>query len=124
MNQELVREIIASGSAVLENLAKAAGSTASHLYSVLIRQQMVEGIGNIICLFLFFLIGIPASKKIIEWGSKESDYDSSSIVLFGIFFLIAVLLISLGVLQESIGKLINPEFYALKFIFEAVKGAK
>ena len=125
MNKEFVQNLISSGAAALSSMAQAAKTTGEHLYSVLIRQQFVEGIGAIVSILIFIIFSIIDIKFFIRWYKKEIKADKYSdlavgIIFMGIFSILAIGLLS-GLFQTAIQKMINPEFYALKFIFESIK---
>ena len=130
MDKELIREIIASGSAVLTDLAKIAGQTGEHLYSVLVRQQIVEGISLLLQLAfslsflgLIMKFSLPIIIK-IEKEVKESGQSSglgwSLGFIEGVVVLIVLWLLS-EIFGQAIQKMINPEFFVIKFIFEAIR---
>lgn len=126
MTPDLVREIIASGSAMLSSMAQAAKTTGEHLYSVLVRQQMIEGIGNLIGVsFLIFFTWLIFKKFSVPYYKKCRDNSDEQ---FGIV-VVSILLWVVGVIltffiTDAVKHIINPEFYALKFIFDSVKGSK
>lgn len=128
MDKELMREIIASGSAALKDFAQAAKTTGEHVYGVLVRQQMVEGISMIIALILFIVSLATVWIRVVHPRYKKSkakeSYSSGdpeffaglSIFLFILFIGALCIFLSL-----AIQKVLNPEFFAIKFIFDTVK---
>mgnify|MGYP001576749024 CR=1 FL=1 len=126
MDKELVREIIASGSALLKDFAHAAKTTGEHVYSVLVHQQYVEGIGNLVIVCVLALTGFflvyPLSKKMFNWATKNDNYgDHYMGATFGTMGLIILTLILVLVLGDAVKHLLNPEYYALQTIFDTVK---
>lgn len=130
MDKELVKEIVASGSAALSALAEAAKTTAEHLYSVLIRQQIVEGLVLLIQIVLYCLVAWFGGGKIYKWVKKgvnapdsypsaEGEYIVSGLIAF--MALSAATMLMLRFVGEAIGKLVNPEYYAIKFILESAR---
>ncbi len=125
----MIQSIIASGSAALAKLAQVAGQTAEHFYGILVRQQMVEGIGTLISVGLWTIINIIVCKKLLVWYQRthKTDHYGNSEAESAIFLGILVLFVSFVLVLfvgEAVQKIINPEFYAIKFVFDAVKVSK
>ena len=119
MDKELVREIIEKGSNFLQKFAESAGSTASHLYGVLVRQQIAEGVGYLIGAFVFIGLEMFAYKFMKK---QEIKYDEGFTIALVMILIVPIVSAGLSALLfASIGRLINPEFYAVKFIFDAVR---
>jgi len=132
-------------------LAETLGVASEHVYGVLVRQQIIEGIVfiaiTLLCLLLLFIIlfilhGIffksDYETEIVTnyWGDKKKkiipknkwakilasqfvqDGYAWAIAGFISFVLIVVSLIT-GI--HAIGRLFNPEYYAIKEILNAFK---
>lgn len=126
MDKETVQIILASGSAMLKEFAVAAKTTAEHVYAVLVRQQFVEGISMLVGLAVWSVaVFLITHKYIRPWYNKASkDPYSDAGFAAAVFFLATAfgfLLIS-GFVSVAVGKLLNPEFYAMKFILDSVRG--
>src|SRR3990167_6409897 len=122
MDKELVREIIASGSATLSKLAEVAGSTAQHIYTVLVRQQFVDGVTTLVQLALWCFLMYFGGMKIWRWHNAGDEYSDRGLgaIIVGIGLVIVSFAV-VGFLGAAVGKFINPEYYALKFLFESVR---
>ena len=108
--------------AVLVQLAEKLGTTAEHLWSVLIRQAKIEGVTNIvsyvilivcICLYLKFLSPFTKVENSdpCEWSSSEFARIVTSISA-GIALLVFTLAAVFSI-QNTVTCFINPEFVAL-----------
>jgi hypothetical protein len=124
MDKEMAQQLIASGSAALTALAEAAKTTGEHLYGILVRQQTVEGIGSLVAWGSYLLVVAllvkllyPKAKQVVEPGSSE---DAFFLILLFIVGLI-LLFIAWGNMQDAFQHILNPEYYALKFLIESVK---
>jgi hypothetical protein len=113
----------------LEIMAKKLGVAAEHLYEVLTKQAMVEGIIDLIFYPILFLIIFPIfifcfkkyryHEKECNW-SEESNYMIASIIS-GV--VAAALLIGvLATMPDSIGRIINPEYYAIQDLLDVLSG--
>ena len=133
MDTQLTREILASGSAALGEFAKTAKTTAEHLYQVIVHQSVVEGIGTIVtifAIFIIFLASIRPLKSLWQSAKRAEDNDNSygsgggyffgaSIVTVTSVITVIILIVNLG---EAIKHILNPEFYAIKFILDKATG--
>jgi len=119
----------------IQGLAQALKAPAEHVYYILVRQQIVKSIVNtiiflIICsLTIFFGVRFWVNQrrtitKDDEWHGDSWD-DHATIILSGMFFLVGLIacmvLIGEGA-QETITGFVNPEYGAIKDIFDFVKG--
>lgn len=117
----MVREMMASGSAVLTDLAHAAKTTGEHVYWVLVRQQVVEGLVTFIEAGLWIGVMIYVLSEFKRFLQKQQYPDAvvgggATVALIGL-----VLLFFLVVLGSGLKHMMNPEFYALKFLLESIK---
>lgn len=128
MDKEIQKELLNKTGDFINQAAHTLGATAQHVYEVLVRQQFVEGIGTLLGIGSFVVIMLVSTvmytsifKK--KWGEMDSEAQTGVVVLGGIGFIILafVLSITMTFVAEAIQKMINPEFYAIKFIFESVK---
>jgi hypothetical protein len=103
--------------AVLEVLAERFGTTVGMLWEVMLRQQVVHGvgyaIGAIMCLAVL-IVCIVVFKR--SYGDRESLAD----VLSGLVGILAAgLLIPLTI--NAIGRFYNPVYYAIEMILSSFK---
>ena len=107
----------------ISGLAEALKVPAEHVYGVLVRQQVAEGIALIGYLFLtllFLFIFWKAQGK-ANWNSDGNFYNWVAIIS-GIISFIGIIIVTLG-LDIAIIKIYNPEYGAIKEIFELIGGA-
>jgi hypothetical protein len=97
------------------------GVATSHVYEVLVRQQFVEGVVGVLAPVSCIIFAL------IAWNLGDSEGKSYkyelgapiSQIIFGVIAGVMLLLTVLTV-PGTIGKLLNPEYYALKDITEQV----
>lgn len=128
MDKEVQKQLIASGSAALGEFARVAKTTGEHLYSILVKQQVVEGISGLIAWPIATLLMYFITKRFFTYARKrqEKDIYSDMILLTPVVALVSFIasaLIMWGI-ADSIGHILNPEFYAIKFIFDSVNRPK
>lgn len=130
MDSKIQQQLLDKTSAFLQQASHTLGTGASHVYAVLIRQQFVEGATSIIQFvigMIFILIGLPRLWSACKKADKEGDDDGFALVGGGIlgvglFLMFGALILS--ALGDAIGKLINPEYYAISFIFNQLNQSK
>ena len=120
MNQDLVEQIIASGSAVLTDLAHTLGSTGSHIFEVLVRQQSISAITNILALIIFVLYAIALGFLIDKLFDVDDKNKGELSVDFYILMFFGGLLIC-WIITSNLKIIFNPEYYAIREILQAVK---
>ncbi|MBR8661185.1 hypothetical protein [Brevibacillus sp. NL20B1] len=110
----------------LEQMAAKLGVAAEHVYGVLVRQQVAEGIaftiGAVIAVFVLFRLGRWIYRN---YEANKGDYmsDWGMILLFFLIFgggggVGAMVVGLIGVMQ-----IINPEYYAIREIMDVIGGA-
>lgn len=123
---ELIQDFGSEIKQALTEIAKGLGVAAEHVYEVLVRQQVVIGITGILWPILAVIVLLVLSKLFVKYlavpalKKQIKSEDLAVIILFAAIFLgigWVVLLIN-GIISvvESVGHLINPEYYALKEI--------
>jgi hypothetical protein len=112
----------------IDTMSVKLGVAAQHLYEVLTRQSIVEGITYLILypvLFAISLIGLIYSLKFYRKFDNERRFDEeymaiAAACIFGI--LTAIMFIALIIeVPEAIGQLVNPEYYAIQHLLDAIK---
>lgn len=128
MNKEIQKALLDKSSHFIDQAAQTLGQGAAHVYQVLVKQQFVEGLATIISIVLSGTLIIISLSIFFHYGKKNwsnwDDDEKAGFVMGGGFLLLVgflVISIASNELAEAIKKLINPEFYAIKFIFESVK---
>lgn len=114
---------------LLQQLAAKLGTTAEHLWAVLIKQAFISACTD----FLFYVITVAllwfAIKKTPKWAQIISNTDSDFIeiggtaaVVVGWVLVGGLVIAALICIPDTIAALANPEYWALKQILNAVGG--
>jgi hypothetical protein len=111
----------------IDALAAKLGVAAEHVYGVLVRQQVAEGIVNIIVGTLVLAVLIFALMVLIKKVELPRIVDEFD--LLGYVFVAAILLLIIGLpgsyavseISDGIKQVINPEYYAIREILDAIK---
>lgn len=125
-------EVIEKVDAYIKSLADSLGVAAEHVYGLLVKQQIVEGAVELLLFSIILISGFIFCKTI---STKTKDFRENykgkritglgeDILLFliyasWVFYGLAVI-IALCTFPSSIGKLINPEYYAIKEILDVL----
>ncbi len=125
MDQKIQQQLLDKSSQFINQAARILGQTSGHVYSVLVRQQVIDGIANILSLILFFAIVIIPSmlvmKKAWAWHKEDEQSEAAMVMLIiGPILFIIVGLIIATTLQSSLEQIFNPEYFAIKFIFDSI----
>ena len=124
----LYKEIYTDVKTGLQSLASGLKVGVEHVYSVLVKQQVVKSVGWLIIwiLSVFMLINWFRSYKSNEVWIVDEEYPSGlgiirilQIVIFGIVFIVCLCNI-----DETVTGFINPEYGALKEIMDFVKDSR
>lgn len=121
----------------LAEMATQLGVAAEHLYGVLIRQQFIEGGTQIftwICMFIFWIWLFKSYRKkyklffdtrAIKHEGWENERHEGPMWVYGLLSLgfgIATIICFFTLFTAGITQIANPEFYALKDVFEFIRG--
>lgn len=118
----------------IDSIAAKMGVAAEHVYGILIRQQIAEGVADIITAVLILIVGYIVCKYFTKLTrgkaarAKEkwiTDIDDDIVVflryaVWVVYFVLAI--IAVCTVPGAITKLINPEYYAIKEILDALGG--
>lgn len=117
MNDKLVGKV----SEYIDAIAAKLGVAAEHVYDVLLRQQVVDGVTTLVS----YAVALPLIALSIRFLYKKSDkYDLN---IFGILAIVMSVVFGLFLIcgfvdcSDAVKKLANPEYYAIKEIIKAVK---
>ncbi len=107
----------------IETLASSLGVAAEHVYGILVRQQVAEGVTTLIMFGVVYLVlGIVVGVAV-----KKSDFDyeciANYVAVIGCIVLIFVSVFAFVDVGDAIMKVMNPEYYAIKEIMDVIKGA-
>lgn len=103
----------------IDAIARKLGVAAEHVYTLLVRQQIVDGVIGILLGIVLMLIAYFSIKRWIPELDKD-DYEflgQPLALLAG-----ACGIVGLVIIFHNIGPLINPEYYAIKEIMSFVSG--
>lgn len=108
----------------LQPVAVKMGVAAEHLYGVLVRQSLVDGICDLSSALLAFGFMAYFGHRSRAWAAanEKSDGAAPALVLGWVSLGIGFVLLSMA-LSVDLPKIINPEYYAIKTLLDAVKGA-
>jgi phosphate/sulfate permease len=136
---DLIKDVGGDIKVALSELAKGLGIAAEHVYTVMVKQQIVYGILKTlpwvafpILLLIFAIIFQKTVYKNVMAKAKEELYDDDDprpifvILILFIAWAATTLLFLMAPFKiaNTLGYLINPEYYAIKDIVEFVKAMK
>jgi hypothetical protein len=107
----------------LESLAAKLGTTGEYLWGILVRQSYVEGVTDIALALLFGTIATiyAVNAKSLYEKAKEDDSEFHFVIFFmGMIVSIVLAFMTTFFLIIGISELLNPEFYALKYILNNI----
>jgi len=119
MNQDIINQI----KELLTPVASKMGESAEFGWEVVVRQQYVGAIIVFSTILLSVITGIIAlvlSKKVKDWDTDMPTVRQILVLLIG-FVSVVGIIYGFAFCGEAIGKLINPEYYALEFFINLVK---
>jgi len=110
---------------ILTQLAEVVGKTAVHLYTVLVRQQIVYGVQNLVYFLLYFGFAIFAGLMYKKFN-KTSLHSEDKLMIYALLLVLAVYSVTQAIpyLNTAIAYFINPEYYAIleaKTILQSIK---
>jgi tetrahydromethanopterin S-methyltransferase subunit G len=98
---------------------------AEHVYGLMVRQQVTEGITHAIVVSVILLALLILLLKLIKglknYDGLDEEYFIYPIVIISIL-LVVVTIIGGFVMPLSVMKIINPEYYAIKEILDVIGG--
>lgn len=126
MDVKIQQQLLDKSSQFVDQAAKMLGSTAGHVYEILVRQQIVDGVDTILITFITLIPTAIISWKFYKysWARKEKDRYSEMYLLIVPIVLLCLAVFSTASYQiaDGIQHIINPEYYAIQFIFNAATG--
>ena len=99
-------------------IASKSGQTVEHFWPIFVRQQVVTGWSELIICILFFIVGF-----ILLYKAKYSENENNQLgcVIFAILTLVFASLSFAALAPDIIGKIVNPEYSALKEVINLIK---
>ncbi len=114
---------------LLAALASRLGTTVDHLWPILVRQAVYEGVRllivGVVLGGVLVVVCWGSVRRAWELGDKKewSDQEGPMILVAILSGALAAILIPI-MLSAGVLRILNPEFYALRFILEAIGGGK
>jgi ABC-type polysaccharide/polyol phosphate export permease len=111
----------------IDAIAAKLGVAAEHVYGVLVRQQVAEGITDIVTgviILVLVITGALIFSKKIKVRFIEDEFDAFILFIGGLLFLVlfvAPIGYSIENISDGIKHIVNPEYYAIKEILRAIK---
>lgn len=110
---------------VFTSLADIIGKTAMHLYTVLVRQQIVYGIQNLVYFLLYAGFAVFAAMMYKKFN-KSSLHSEDKLIIYALLLGLAVYSVTQAIpyLNTAVAYFVNPEYYAImeaKTILESVR---
>lgn len=111
----------------IDQLAQSLNVASEHVYEALIKQAMVSGIMYIVWASVMFgLVAICYKAIVNAWRRADEDswYDTGDATIFSIptaFGLAVALIWGLCATEFALTALLNPEYWAIKEVLDAVK---
>ncbi|MED2979507.1 hypothetical protein P4284_22870 [Bacillus swezeyi] len=113
----------------IDKLAAKLGVAAEHVYGILVKQQIVNGVICVVStIVILALLGIALLKLIrkgIEHQKTLRSFYTSPYTIVAVLVGIAlalVVIVSFFVIPIGINQIINPEYYAIKEILDTIGG--
>ncbi|QLI77124.1 hypothetical protein [Bacillus pumilus] len=115
--------------AYIDKLAAKLGVAAEHVYGVLVKQAVVGGVISTIMMLSAIVVAVLFTKSLAEksrdYQKRVGPYDVNWYQVIQCLTGIAVVvlcIVTLVIGPEMIGKIINPEYYAIKEILDTIGG--
>lgn len=110
----------------IDGLASSLGVAAEYVYALLTRQMLTEGIVySTLFLAVIAALALSARKVFAYCTELSDDYHGEIAEAISVVYVVAcvgVAVASFFFLPESIMKIFNPEYYAIKSILDAIGG--
>lgn len=109
----------------LDALGEKLGVAATHLWEVMVRQGVATGIADAVTAVLLLIIALVASTLARKWFSKgDKDHGSDWLLGWSVAAWFVTFFSTLSCFfyaYDAVLELVNPEFFALKTLMEALK---
>lgn len=105
---------------LIEQLASKLGTTAEHLWGVLVRQAPISATVGILCDALLIIAVYLGWKKLLKVNFDNWDNDMGKGMLFGGLAIATAICLcaAFGSLQTEVAGFLNPEYWAIKQILK------
>ena len=109
MSEQMQKELLAR----IDLLAAKFATTGSHLWEVMVKQQIINGWVGVFWAALFLIATVVAVRWCLRKLSKGDYYGDSFDLYFGTILIGVVGLYGFAISSGSVARLFNPEYYAL-----------
>jgi len=101
---------------MLKGLADKLGLTVQQVFPYFVKQEIINGIEGVLAYLLFVLLSLVG----LRWAQKEYKKNPVEEFEFIRFFCVCLLIVStiIFILGNSIGEIVNPQYYAIKDIVQ------
>jgi hypothetical protein len=121
-------KVMAKATEYIDALAAKLGVAAEHVYGILVKQAFAEGIVSLaigVLLLIGLIIGLVFAVKAFKEIADGLDvFELTLLIAIPVVIAFAVGASTLGQLTDGIKHVINPEYYAIKEILDAIGGGK
>jgi hypothetical protein len=126
--KQVIEELSNNFGTLIEKAALKLGTTAEHLWEVLVKQQIISAYVQI---FVSTIVGVALGfiwfkiiKRLRTADREETLYGGFlfPVTVFTSFFSLFFVIFTLSQFSSLVGKLINPEYAALKEVMKMVRG--
>jgi len=121
--ERIIDKYIDKTGEVIQNLASALKVPAEHVYSILVKQQVVVGISitiGFIMSIIFTIISWVIVKNKHDFGEEWYMQDTEGYWTVFILACLTLIAMTIALLIGGIPKLINPEYGAIQEILKAL----
>lgn len=105
----------------LEQLAEQLNTTVPYLWDMLVQQAVYGGISNLVfALLLMVLCGVAVTLTIKLTRVLQDEMDRFLIMMIVIALASLIFIVSLISIPDSVNRIVNPEYWALKQILDVI----
>jgi len=115
--------------AYIDKLAAKLGVAAEHVYGVLVKQAVVSGVLSTLMMIAAIIVAVfltkSLAKKSREYQKHVGEYSLNPYQVIHWCMVFALTVLSIAALtngSDMVGKIINPEYYAIKEILDTIGG--
>ncbi|MGT4651532.1 hypothetical protein [Bacillus cereus] len=112
--------------AYIDKLAAKLGVAAEHVYGVLVKQAVANGVseigGGLMLIAVAVVVSVIMFRTIKNSDLDYWDVEWAAVLGLTCLFVVLPVIISYFLMASGIKATINPEYYAIKEILETVKG--
>lgn len=112
----------------IDKLAAKLGVAAEHVYEVLVKQAIANGVANVLIGALVIAAAILLSAYTVRFVKKRlkthgmDGVDLFVLIIFCLVFIVLPVFGGIASVADGITALVNPEYYAIKEILDTIGG--